>query len=72
MSASAPYDEEYLPMQGLAEFNVATTELLLGAGAAAVKEDRVATVQSLSGTGSLRVVRRIAFCVPPRGLGFTV
>lgn len=50
-------------MQGLADFNVATTELLLGAGAAAVKEGRVATVQSLSGTGSLRVVRLIAVCV---------
>lgn len=33
----AGYDKEYLPMQGLAEFNVATTELLLGAGSAAVK-----------------------------------
>ena len=51
----ADYDKEYLPMQGLAEFNAATTELLLGADSAAVKEGRVATVQSLSGTGSLRV-----------------
>ena len=27
----ADYDKEYLPMQGLAEFNAATVELLLGA-----------------------------------------
>ena len=53
----ADYDKEYLPMQGLAEFNTATVQLLLGSDAAAVKEDRVATVQSLSGTGSLRVGR---------------
>ena len=51
----ADYDKEYLPMQGLAEFNEATRKLLLGEGSAAVAESRVATVQSLSGTGSLRV-----------------
>eukprot|EP00740_Mantoniella_antarctica_P012535 CAMPEP_0181376626 /NCGR_PEP_ID=MMETSP1106-20121128/17413_1 /TAXON_ID=81844 /ORGANISM="Mantoniella antarctica, Strain SL-175" /LENGTH=446 /DNA_ID=CAMNT_0023495205 /DNA_START=41 /DNA_END=1381 /DNA_ORIENTATION=+ len=55
MMLEAEYDKEYLPMQGLAEFNVATTELLLGKESLAVKEGRVATVQSLSGTGSLRV-----------------
>ncbi|KAK2079981.1 Aspartate aminotransferase, cytoplasmic [Prototheca wickerhamii] len=48
-------NKEYLPMEGLAEFRSATVELLLGKGAAAVKEGRVATLQSLSGTGSLRV-----------------
>jgi aspartate aminotransferase len=51
----AGYDKEYLPMQGLAEFNAATVELLLGKESEAVKNNRVATVQSLSGTGSLRV-----------------
>lgn len=51
----ADYDKEYLPMQGLAEFNAATVELLLGADSPAVRDGRVATVQSLSGTGSLRV-----------------
>lgn len=51
----ADFDKEYLPMQGLAEFNEATRKLLLGEGSAAIAESRVATVQSLSGTGSLRV-----------------
>lgn len=31
-------NKEYLPMEGLAEFRSATVELLLGKGAAAVKE----------------------------------
>ncbi|CAL8465616.1 g5152 [Coccomyxa elongata] len=48
-------NKEYLPIQGLEAFNKATAELLLGADNAAVKEGRVATLQSLSGTGSLRV-----------------
>lgn len=41
--------------EGLASFRKATVDLLLGADCAAVKEGRVATLQSLSGTGSLRV-----------------
>jgi len=51
----ADFDKEYLPMQGLAEFNEATRKLLLGDASKAVADGRVATVQSLSGTGSLRV-----------------
>lgn len=52
---AAAENKEYLPIQGLAEFNAATVRLLLGEGSAAAAEGRVATVQSLSGTGSLRV-----------------
>jgi aspartate aminotransferase len=48
-------NKEYLPIEGLAAFNKATAELLLGADNAAIKENRVATVQGLSGTGSLRL-----------------
>ncbi|CAI5990470.1 unnamed protein product [Closterium sp. NIES-64] len=48
-------NKEYLPIEGLAAFNKATVELLLGAGNQAVKDGRVATVQGLSGTGSLRL-----------------
>ena len=51
----ADYDKEYLPMQGLAAFNQATARLLLGDDSDAIADERVATVQSLSGTGSLRV-----------------
>ncbi|MCO5574287.1 hypothetical protein L7F22_028069 [Adiantum nelumboides] len=48
-------NKEYLPIEGLAAFNKATAELLLGADNPIIKEGRVATVQSLSGTGSLRL-----------------
>lgn len=48
-------NKEYLPIDGLAGFKKATVELLLGGDSAAVREGRVATIQSLSGTGSLRV-----------------
>lgn len=47
--------KEYLPIEGLAAFNKVTAELLLGADNIAIKQGRVATVQSLSGTGSLRL-----------------
>ncbi|GAB4817943.1 hypothetical protein N2152v2_004989 [Parachlorella kessleri] len=48
-------NKEYLPIEGLAAFRQATVDLLLGSGNPAVKEGRVAVLQSLSGTGSLRV-----------------
>eukprot|EP00897_Mesotaenium_endlicherianum_P007086 jgi/Mesen1/6405/ME000329S05567 len=48
-------NKEYLPIEGLAAFNKATVELLLGADNAVIKQNRVATVQGLSGTGSLRL-----------------
>ncbi|KAL3132881.1 L-asparaginase 1 [Trebouxia sp. C0009 RCD-2024] len=51
----AEENKEYLPIEGLADFRKATLQLLLGSGHPAVKENRIACVQSLSGTGSLRV-----------------
>ncbi|XP_042475010.1 aspartate aminotransferase, chloroplastic [Macadamia integrifolia] len=48
-------NKEYLPIEGLAAFNKVTAELLFGADNAVIKEGRVATVQGLSGTGSLRL-----------------
>lgn len=45
----------YIPIEGLAEFNKLTSALILGANSPALKENRVATVQSLSGTGALRI-----------------
>ncbi|KAM0943459.1 putative aspartate transaminase [Dioscorea sansibarensis] len=48
-------NKEYLPIEGLAAFNKVTAELLLGADNAVLQEGRVATVQGLSGTGSLRL-----------------
>lgn len=48
-------NKEYLPIEGLAAFRKATVDLLLGAKHPAIAEGRVAVIQSLSGTGSLRV-----------------
>eukprot|EP00184_Porphyridium_aerugineum_P000745 CAMPEP_0184697774 /NCGR_PEP_ID=MMETSP0313-20130426/4619_1 /TAXON_ID=2792 /ORGANISM="Porphyridium aerugineum, Strain SAG 1380-2" /LENGTH=424 /DNA_ID=CAMNT_0027156611 /DNA_START=410 /DNA_END=1684 /DNA_ORIENTATION=+ len=48
-------DHEYLPIEGLAAFNIASQKLILGKDCNAIKEGRVVTMQSLSGTGSLRV-----------------
>ena len=47
--------KEYLPIAGDPAFRQATKEFCFGADSAAVREDRIATVQSLSGTGALRV-----------------
>ncbi|GLU01429.1 hypothetical protein SLE2022_187360 [Rubroshorea leprosula] len=47
--------KEYLPIVGLAEFNKLSAKLILGAESPAIRENRVTTVQCLSGTGSLRV-----------------
>ena len=52
---AANENKEYLPIEGLAAFNKATKDLLLGSDSLAVKEGRVATLQALSGTGSLTV-----------------
>lgn len=47
--------KEYLPITGLADFNKLTAKLIFGADSPAIQENRVSTVQCLSGTGSLRV-----------------
>eukprot|EP00850_Spirogloea_muscicola_P011761 SM000074S21671 [mRNA] locus=s74:265135:268838:- [translate_table: standard] len=48
-------NKEYLPIEGLPAFNKATVELLLGKDNPVISENRVATIQGLSGTGSLRI-----------------
>lgn len=52
--AAAP-DKEYLPIEGYGPFNKATARLLLGDSSPALADGRVATIQCLSGTGSLRI-----------------
>ncbi|XP_031102771.1 aspartate aminotransferase, cytoplasmic [Ipomoea triloba] len=47
--------KEYLPITGLADFNKLSAKLILGTDSPAIRENRVTTVQCLSGTGSLRV-----------------
>jgi aspartate/tyrosine/aromatic aminotransferase len=46
---------EYLPQRGDQEFAKLSREVLMGTEVPQIKEDRVATVQSISGTGALRL-----------------
>nr|XP_034341499.1 aspartate aminotransferase, cytoplasmic-like [Arvicanthis niloticus] len=46
---------EYLPILGLAEFRSCASRLLLGDDSPAIAENRVGGVQSLGGTGALRI-----------------
>ena len=48
-------NHEYLPVLGLESFTSAATKILLGEDSPAVMEGRTCGVQSLSGTGALRV-----------------
>ncbi|KAM7275368.1 hypothetical protein ACFE04_017234 [Oxalis oulophora] len=58
-------NKEYLPIIGIADFNKFSAKLILGADSPAIQENRVTTVQCLSGTGSLR--RSIYIPVPTWG-----
>ncbi|XP_072894857.1 aspartate aminotransferase, mitochondrial-like [Hemitrygon akajei] len=53
--AAKKMDKEYLPIGGLADFNKACAELALGNNSEVIKSGRYITVQTISGTGSLRV-----------------
>ncbi|XP_034975873.2 aspartate aminotransferase, mitochondrial [Zootoca vivipara] len=53
--AAKKLDKEYLPIAGLAEFNKASAELALGETHEVIQSGRYVTVQTISGTGSLRV-----------------
>nr|AIT70258.1 aspartate aminotransferase [Grateloupia chiangii] len=46
---------EYLPQDGFTNFNYHSARLILGHDSSALKEERVVTVQALSGTGALRI-----------------
>lgn len=53
--SDASLDKEYLPIDGLADLKPLTQALLFGADSGALKEGRIASCQSISGTGALRV-----------------
>ena len=46
------YNHEYLPITGLPEFTSAAAKLILGSDSPALAEGRVASVQTISGTGA--------------------
>jgi len=53
--SEAKVNHEYAPIGGVPEFTKVAASLLFGADAKEIKENRVATVQTISGTGALRV-----------------
>ncbi|TWO67743.1 aspartate/tyrosine/aromatic aminotransferase [Caenimonas sedimenti] len=53
--ADAPKARGYLPIDGIAAYDSAVKNLVFGAGSDAVNSGRVATIQSLGGTGGLKV-----------------
>ncbi|CAL8243229.1 unnamed protein product [Lota lota] len=53
--AAKQLDKEYLAIGGLAEFNKSCAKLALGADSEVLKSGRNITVQTISGTGSLRI-----------------
>ncbi|MGH0169113.1 UNVERIFIED_CONTAM: hypothetical protein FKN15_076267 [Acipenser sinensis] len=48
-------NHEYLPIVGLPEFRASASKIALGEDSPAIKENRVGGVQSLGGTGALRI-----------------
>ncbi|XP_068148248.1 aspartate aminotransferase, cytoplasmic [Drosophila tropicalis] len=54
-------NHEYLPVTGLDTFTSAATQLVLGADSIALKEKRAFGVQTISGTGALRVAAEFLY-----------
>ena len=52
---NAKADKEYLPITGLGDFTKLAAKLAYGAESAPLLEGRIASTQSISGTGALRV-----------------
>lgn len=55
MANDKSLNHEYLPVLGLETFSQAATTMVLGKDSPALAENRVVGVQTLSGTGALRV-----------------
>ena len=55
LAADETLNHEYLPVLGLESFSKASTAMLLGTDSPVIAEGRVIGVQTLSGTGALRV-----------------
>lgn len=50
------YNHEYLPIEGYKDFVVNAGKIIIGEESVAIKEDRIVSQQSLSGTGALHLV----------------
>jgi len=61
-------NKEYLPVQGLEAFLSQTAQVIFGTDSPLVKEERIAVVQTLSGTGALRVAAEFISMYRPGSL----
>ncbi|KAF2452731.1 pyridoxal phosphate-dependent transferase [Lineolata rhizophorae] len=55
LHSSPDLNHEYLPIAGLAEFTSASQKLILGADSPAIASSRVASLQTISGTGAVHL-----------------
>lgn len=53
--AENPQPRGYLPIEGIAAYDAAVQQLLLGAGSPALQAGRIVTAQALGGTGALKI-----------------
>jgi len=53
--ATAEDNKSYLPIDGLPGYNLATQELIFGKGSPLISEKRIATIQSVGGSGALKL-----------------
>jgi len=53
--AEQPLPRNYLPIDGIAAYDRAVQQLVFGPGSPAVRDQRIVTVQTLGGTGGLKV-----------------
>jgi len=53
--ATSEDSKAYLPMEGLASYNSATQQVLFGKDSSAIAEKRITTVQSVGGSGALKL-----------------
>ncbi|XP_065186288.1 aspartate aminotransferase, cytoplasmic-like [Sycon ciliatum] len=67
LAADETLNHEYLSIDGLKSYSDAASRLLLGSGSKAVLESRVCGVQSLSGTGALRLAAEFLRRFYPQG-----
>lgn len=68
MAEDPKLDNEYLPIAGLSEFTKAGAKLVLGNDCKAIEDDRVVSVQTISGTGANHLAGLFLSRYPPYGI----
>ncbi|KAL7269663.1 Aspartate aminotransferase, cytoplasmic [Rhizina undulata] len=69
LSNDPDFNHEYLPFSGLQSFTSGAAKLILGHKSAALKENRVASIQAISGTGAVHIGAALLAKFYPRPQG---